>query len=123
MEFPLEEPGLVVSQVVTNKFPGSTTVTVLWQVLVLPLGSVTVSVTVFVPRSEVVKLLLDRPSDTSPQVSVEPSSTREASRVAVPPLPSWSVTAVLHCAVGGVVPPLSPVILKVSAARWGPAVQ
>ena len=117
-------PVLVVFQVVTNnKLAGSTTVTVPWQVLVLPLGSVTVRVTVFAPRSDVVKLLLDRLNDTSPQASLEPLSTRSAVRVAVPPVPNRSVTAVVHCAVGGVVSALSPVMSRVSAARWLPAVQ
>ena len=60
------------------------TVTVAVQVAVLPLLSVTVRVTLFVPILEQLKLVLDKVNDWIPQASLQPSLISEVVILAVP---------------------------------------
>jgi hypothetical protein len=80
----------------------STTVTVGWQLDVLPLASVTLSVTVFVPMFAQVKefgltLFVSVPL----QLSLLPLSTSQAEIEACPFASSWTVMF-LQLAIGGV---------------------
>jgi hypothetical protein len=73
---------------ITVGFTGSWTVTVAVQVAVLPLLSVTVRITVFVPRLVQSKLVLFRLRLAMPQASVLPLSIWAAEIVATPVLSS-----------------------------------
>ena len=62
----------------------SSTVTVAVQVLLLPLGSVTVKVTVLVPRSAQVNEEVSKLSEATESLSLDPLSMSPATIVALP---------------------------------------
>ncbi len=63
---------------------GSSTVTVAVQVVMFPDKSLTVNVTVLVPKSEQSKSVLSKDMDWMPQLSNEPLSMSAANMVAFP---------------------------------------
>ena len=83
----------------------SVTVTVAWQVAELPHGSVTVRVTRFAPRFahvNVFGITVNVRYGVAAQLSNEPLSTSDGSRISLPVLSKGSVRF-LHKAVGGFV--------------------
>ena len=79
----------------------SSTVTMVVQVDVFPLTSVTVSVTVFSPISAQVKLVVSKEIATKPQVTVLPPSTSAAVKVASPLVSRKIVNGATQNATGG----------------------